>query len=334
MAKLAGDHGGAAVSGDADIRAFLTAHGAPAEHTLEPLTGGANNRVYHVRAGDRNWVLKQYFRREHDPRDRFGAEHAYYTAIWNAGLRSIPEPLAWDRDRNLALFEFIDGRKLAPDEITRQRIQEALRFIVESNQKAAGARLNPASEACFSLAEHVATVERRIDRLRSITDPDASRFVTEQLAPKWREILARADYSNQSVLGDAQRCLSPSDFGFHNALLHRDGALRFFDFEYAGQDDPAKLVCDFFCQPRLPAGIEHWDYFVDQLAADCGWDDSFAARARLLLPVYQVKWCCIMLNEFLRDEAQRRRFSAPDEDLATRQSAQLERAQAAFQRIP
>ena len=42
--------------------------------------------------------------------------------------------------------------------------------------------------------------------------------------------------------------MSPSDFGFHN-VIKKDDFLYFIDFEYAGLDDPVKLICDFYCQP-------------------------------------------------------------------------------------
>src|SRR5258708_29751946 len=41
-------------------------------------------------------------------------------------------------------------------------------------------------------------------------------------------------------------------FGFHNALLRPSQELCFLDFEYAGHDDPAKMVGDFFSQPAIP----------------------------------------------------------------------------------
>lgn len=305
------------------ISSFLMANSVPGEHALTQLTGGANNRVYQVVAGDRKWVLKQYFKRDHDPRDRFAAEHDYYTSLWAAGIRQIPEPLAWDREQNLGLFEFIEGRKLNLDEVDRARVDEALNFIIETNQKAGSAKLNPASEACFSVAQHLATVERRIERLGSITDEEAKFFVEDQLAPKWREIVDYSDQSDPVVLTNQQRCISPSDFGFHNTLLQPDNTLRFFDFEYAGADDPAKLTCDFFCQPRLPASLDHWEYFVQQFSSGCNWDDQFASRARALLPVYQIKWCCIMLNEFLGTEMQRREFAGNDQDVEKRRGKQL-----------
>jgi hypothetical protein len=52
------------------------------------------------------------------------------------------------------------------------------------------------------------------------------------------------------------------------------------------------------------------------------------ARARLLLPVYRVKWVCIMLNEFLPVGESRRSFSGAEG--AARKAAQLAKAQAAL----
>src|SRR6185503_11886129 len=66
----------------------------------------------------------------------------------------------------------------------------------------------------------------------------------------WRaaSIATRGNSSNLNL----QPRLSPSDFGYHNAVLADDETVRFFDFEYAGWDDPAKLVCDFFNQVEVP----------------------------------------------------------------------------------
>ena len=314
---------------------FLARAGVPSDCEIVPLAGGANNRVFQVRAGQRRWVLKQYFRRANDSRDRFAAEQDYYTSLWKAGVRGIPEPLAWNRDQDLGLFEFIEGRKLAIEEINRDRVMSACAFLVETNQKAGAARLKPASEACFSLSEHYATVDRRIARLAAVMDPAARQFVVDQLEPRWGEVAARRGNANKEPVSlvEGQRCISPSDFGFHNALLQPDGRLKFFDFEYAGVDDPAKLVCDFFCQPRLPASQEFWEEFTESFAIGCGWDQDFLTRARQLLPVYQIKWCCIMLNEFLRSEAERREFAGGTEALAERQRAQLEQARSALARV-
>ena len=123
------------------------------------------------------------------------------------------------------------------------------------------------------------------------------------------------------------RCLSPSDFGFHNALTTPSGRLRFLDFEYAGWDDPAKLVCDFFWQQDLPAphAGRSWTLIVSVLA-DQETRPELDKRIEVLTPVYGIKWCCLVLNEFVAEARRRREFaqSVPvSDDL---RAAQLERA--------
>src|SRR5581483_2047702 len=112
----------------------------------------------------------------------------------------------------------------------------------------------------------------------------------------------------------AARCISPSDFGFHNALLKPDGKLCFIDFEYAGWDDPAKTVCDFFCQPSVPVDRKHLGRFVEGIIPGFQDPERLEQRIRALLPVYGIKWCCILLNEFLPVGKARRRFASEDCD--------------------
>ena len=54
--------------------------------------------------------------------------------------------------------------------------------------------------------------------------------------------------------------ISPSDFGFHNMLIGKKCS--FLDFEYAGIDDAAKLICDFICQPDLQLNKKQINFFI------------------------------------------------------------------------
>ncbi len=359
------------------VSPFVAQYGVTSGYTLQPLPGGANNRVYRLRAEGGERALKVYFQNPADPRDRFRAEHAFYRHLWQRGVRRTPEPLGWDTENRLGLFSFVDGRKLRADEVDAGAVRQALEFIVETNRSGAGFQrvqspstaeaqragkmpaplpdLPVASEACFSLAEHLAVVERRVLRLQQVgqvsilsesnrleacptseVDRAAATFVREELNPAWAKIQTAIRAQAGSALNDevsaAARCLSPSDFGFHNALLTADG-LKFFDFEYAGWDDPAKLCCDFFCQPQLPVALAHWDLFVNGLAAALGAQADLPQRAQLLLPAYQIKWCCIMLNEFLRGEQSRREFALGGGAAEDRKRMQLEKAQGALEQV-
>ena len=266
------------------------------DFTLEPLPGGANNRVFRVRFPEKSALLKAYFQHPDDKRDRLHAEFSFTRFAWAAGLRCVPEPLACDATNHLGLYEFIEGQPVR--EATKDVVQEAITFFRELNRhRAAATDLPVASEACFSVAEHLATVERRVNALAGVEDAAAAAFVRDELLPCWRAIARKIPADTTPV----ERCVSPSDFGFHNALREASGRLWFIDFEYAGWDDPAKMICDFFCQPAVPVSREFLPMFEP------------SERAVRLLPVYRVKWCCIMLNDFLPVGGQRRRYAGRED---------------------
>jgi hypothetical protein len=316
--------------------------------TAQParLPGGANNRVYRLRGGEQAAILKIYYRGPGDSRDRFRAEVEFSYFLAQHGLTEAPRPYARDEESGMALFEFLPGRKLKAGEVTKEHVRDALEFVLRINEhraSAGAAILPPASEACFSVAEHLACVERRVERLAAIgeataIDRDARRFVGSEVSPAWERLRSRVGQSQSSpgvddhVLSRRERCLSPSDFGFHNAILDEGGRLRFFDFEYAGWDDPAKMVCDFFCQVEVPAPPQWFQLFATTLADAFPKPEAAHRRIEALLPVYRLKWCCILLNEFVPHEARRRRFSRGERD-ATRKAEQLSLAREMLQRL-
>lgn len=315
------------------------------EFRLLPLPGGANNRVYRVEATGGPFLLKSYFRHAADPRDRLGVEFAFTSFAWRHGLRAVPEPLACDPENGLALYGYVEGRRLQPAEVVATHVHQAAALFADLNRHRdtpAAVQLPPASEACFSLAEHTARVGRRIDRLLSIqhadgVDDEASTFVRCALAPAWQHVLdafrRRARALNLDIdrpLGHVDRCLSPSDFGFHNALLKPSGTLCFLDFEYAGWDDPAKLVCDFFCQVAVSVPMAYFFEFARSVASLYPDSATCGERCALLLPVYQAKWCCILLNDFLPLGADRREFAQGGEHVHARKAAQLAKARMAL----
>lgn len=313
--------------------------------SIEPAGGGGNNRVFVVHAPDTKYLAKVYFSHASDTRDRLGTEYAFLSYAWNIGLRCIPRPISRSSGSNIGLYEYVEGRKLTSLELDSERLSQAARFFrdlnARSNRDLAGL-LSKASEACFSMAEHFALVDRRIERLvafpnESPADRQALSFIAE-LGSAWQQIKDRISRQAgpetiAAVLRVPDRCISPSDFGFHNAIVRQSGAICFIDFEYAGWDDPAKAVGDFFCQPAVPVSL---DYFEDYMWQALNYSENapaLAERVRMLFPVFQIKWCCIMLNEFLPDAAQRRHFANPAEQPELRKQAQLQKAQLFFKSI-
>jgi len=322
------------VSGDpfpqAAAAAFLERLGLSAPRSWEALQGGANNRVYRLALADgETRVLKSYFTDPGDPRDRFQAESDFYRLTEKARSRQVPRACGWDPEARLGLFEHIAGRPLSGPEEAEQGIGAALALLEEVNalrSSEEARRTKAASEACFCWKDHLDLIGRRIGRLRSIepeddADREAVRFIESRLVPAWQAI---HDQIAGTLPPDARdrplpwedRCLSPSDFGFHNALRRADGSLCFFDFEYAGWDDPAKLIGDFFSQPRVPVPAAHFDRFLQHLRNLVPGADALEERARALQPAYRIKWCAIALNEFTPQGKIRRAYARFSPSLA------------------
>jgi Phosphotransferase enzyme family len=310
---------------------------------MAALAGGGNNRVFRIEAGGRALVLKQYFHHPDDPRDRLGAEFGFASFAWRNGVRCLPEPVAADAGRHLGLYAFVPGRKLEENEVDEKAVAQALDFVVALDAlrgRADSARLPAASEACFRFADHLAVVERRVRRLGRIElhdslQAEAALFVSQVLVPAWdklaayvRDAAARAGIVLDEELPQAERTISPSDFGFHNALRDEAGTIRFIDFEYAGWDDPAKLVGDFFNQVAVPVPRPFYDTFAERIAASRPRPELQRKRFGLLLPVYAMKWACIILNDFLPAGEMRRRFAGASD--TTRREQQLLKARKAI----
>lgn len=309
--------------------------------TIFPLTGGGNNRVFRVETEVNTYLLKSYFQHREDPRDRLGTEYAFSSFAWDNGVRNLPQPLAYDRPHGLGLYEFIPGRKLEPSQVTENFVEQAIKFYQTINhykQLPEAQSLPKASESCLTIREHLDCVDRRVIRLNKIeaisdVDCQAVSFVQNQLVQRWQKVrewvvekMAELNLPLDQELSQFDRCLSPSDFGFHNAILTESGQLRFIDFEYAGWDDPGKLVADFFCQPAIPVPLQYYQKFVERVVADLSHPEQEEKRIKVLLPVYQIKWCCIMLNDFLPVGGQRRNFAVSMADREVRKAGQLEKA--------
>jgi hypothetical protein len=314
---------------------------------IAPLNGGANNRVARLDTDSGTYFLKSYFRHPDDLRNRLGAEFAFSQFAWNQGVRCIPQPIACDHAAGLGIFEFIPGEPLSGSTIGAPEVDEALGFFRAVNRgrkDAVAAKLPRGSESCLSLNDHFHMIGCRVARLQTIaveseTDRAAAEFARE-LVPAWERILS-ASRSTAALnclpsdlpIPSGERCVSPSDFGFHNAIRAADGHLRFFDFEYAGWDDPAKMICDFFCQPAVPAPADAFERFARAVAGEFPSSGIHLTRATLLLPLYRVKWVCIMLNEFLPVGSRRREFSGTSDEMDARKITQLAKAKAALAMI-
>ena len=67
-------------------------------------------------------------------------------------------------------------------------------------------------------------------------------------------------------------------------------------------------MCDFIYQPISPVPVAYFERFASAVAESVG-DTDCPARSRRLMPVYTIKWCCILLGRFLPVGMARRAFA-------------------------
>jgi hypothetical protein len=194
-----------------------------------------------------------------------------------------------------------------------------------------------ASESCFSFISHLNLIERRVESLCQISptcdeESQALQFSldlrnkTKNLIKKTIDEAKKSKIDVKEELLPTQRCISPSDFGFHNAIETTQGDLKFIDFEYAGWDDPAKMVGDFFSQLAVPVPNQYLTDFANTCMAPFSEPETLVKRSYLLAPLYKIKWCCIALNVFLPISLARRKFANSRLDECEFKIAQLTKA--------
>jgi thiamine kinase-like enzyme len=311
---------------------------------ITQIKGGKNNKVFDLVLEDQTeLILKVYHKNSNDKRDRLSAEWNFLNYAIERGIKEVARPIACDQQEGLAVFTKLPGCKRVAEKIKKSDIELAADFIISLNVMPRNIQnIREASEACFSISDHLASVNKRIDQLEAL-DPSApyydraKKLVSTRLKLMWSRILSNSFGKKtptlflENTLPWSQKIISPSDFGFHNILVSKN-KLAFLDFEYAGIDDPAKLVCDFYLAPEIRCPIDTFHFFLEKLSIGLNLGDEFIERSTYLLPIYQIKWICIVLNDFLLDAEIRRSF-ATSEDRSLRCLNQLEKATKMFDQI-
>lgn len=287
---------------------------------IEALPPSLNCVPFKISTVKGDFFSKFYIHRPEDPRDRLRTEFGGLSFLWENGIRQIPQPVIADYQNNFAVYSFVSGSKIQRTAVDADCVREAARFLLEVFSLSAlpeAVHQPPASEACFSVLEHLSVIDKRVTELRRSIDSydrrslpvvvDLCGFLESDFAMAAVRVqefvehkMAKEGIALSKTLPKAVRVLSPSDFGFHNALKAADNKFVFIDFEYFGWDDPAKTIADFFLQPAVPVKAEHQPLFLSGLMPHLSGDSTFPLRFSVTYPLQAIKWVLIMLNCFRR----------------------------------
>lgn len=315
-----------------EVDTFLAAQGfSQSGASRRKLAGGGRHEVYLIEEGARKAVLKLHAApRSTGALDSFEHElrcHRFLAAHLPEHVTAL---LGADSSSRALLFEWVEGTRPRAEQIDSALVEKMALFLIAANRpelhaRAAEADIPFASEHGFSAWRHLCNARQRIAALlaASAEDPIASEmrdFVRDELSSSLE--VWHSSRRKQELDHPTPQVFSPSDFGFHNILLGRDGRCSFLDFEHAGWDSPAKLAADFILQPDFVLSPALADGFVEEMARSGCFGDNLSEAVHFLLPVQSVKWTCIVLNPFL----------APGSDAVVLES-RLQKAKAYWQKV-
>ena len=276
-----------------------------AENSLIKLGGGINNQVYKCGEGSGAFVVKGYRPIEIGKPDRMKAEVDFLNYAALVAPDYVPRLTYVDVERRCVILEYLEGDSYKeghkPQAAELRAATEFLRRLNSDKNLAKRFIALDASEGFQLLTDHVTNIHERIQVMSFDHLSKENRGLATQLIASikskatrvetWLDhLLEQGTITNH--LSPIDRCVSPSDFGFHNAIRTRT-CVKFIDFEYAGWDDPAKVVADFILQPRIQIGLNHSPLshaFCEQHQS------KIIARSIVLGVILRLKWLCIILG--------------------------------------
>jgi hypothetical protein len=284
---------------------------------IHKLSDGGNGGVYRLELkDDRNVKLKIY---PVDPdHDRLFSEVIATKGLTGPGGHYVAGLIALDYSLGVGVYDWIDGGPVKG--VEQIDLQASLFFLetlhtLKNSEQFFDAPL--ASAACFSGLDIENQINQRIlhFNLPRVQYPELDSFFIEIFLPTMEKLISWAkehwpeenDYNNS--LTKTERCLSPSDFGFHNAIRRKDGSLVFTDFEYFGWDDPVKLMSDFSYHPGMKLSGEQRTFWLNGALKIYG--ENLSERLNVCRPLYGMIWCLILINDF-RSEVWERRLLADE----------------------
>jgi len=278
---------------------------------VELKKGRGNSRIYKLYTSHSNaYALKVYPDLQLDSRHRLEIEFSASRILGEAGF-PVAKAISKNTDMNWAVFSWIDGEiETTNEEFINKSVEFIQQLMILSKTSEKVKTFSNASEACLSGLEITRQIQNRFDRLKVGPYTQVNFFLQEEFLPIFEQsveiakTLIKDDF--YKIMDSDLLMLSPSDFGAHNSILHPNGQTYFIDFEYFGWDDPVKLACDFYWHPAMNLGDELQTIWKKKIKAIFANDKGFEARFRAYLPLFGLRWCLILLNEFLPDKIAQR----------------------------
>jgi hypothetical protein len=302
-------HCGCRVIASNQLKAAINAKGVSIE-TMEIVTGGGNNTIYKATdANGKHYAVKCYSHREAVENERLNREFSALAFLQAHNVTNVPCVHEKDLSEHFAIYDWIEGGRVK--DVKQHHVDGLIDFLSQLKTLSLmsdAKKLESAKDACLSATDLLGLIQNRFDRLNHLESADTKvkQFVTHdclqlyvQLEKNVQQIYQAHGVKLDHKIDLLHQTLSPSDYGFHNALETKAGELCFLDFEYFGWDDPVKMVSDFMWHPGQNVSDALKAYFRSKMETLFSHAPFFSVRLNALLPMYGLIWILISLNHFI-----------------------------------
>ena len=284
-------------------------------YDLKQISHGINSQTFSLKIKNKKRVLKFYPKEDFLNRDRLSNELNFLQFLEKYNMKNIPSPILWDTNKNWMILSWLEGKKI--EIIQPEHVKLLNDFILKTENlkyKKDAKKIQNASEACFDLNSHINCINKRFSFvnsfLKDFNSNESSKFeffnnFINYIDYEINEIKSKfINSSSRSILGKElsieKKILSQSDVGFHNIFLSKNSELQFFDFEYAGWDDPHKLIADLILQPDRPVPLDlikelkplFYKFINNKIDKE---------RVYLVMQIYRIKWLLIIFNKIFKN---------------------------------
>lgn len=252
---------------------------------IQPVSGGANNRLYRATSAHADLAVKWTLRNQ---RDRAGREHAALALLERAGLALAPRALLLDRERYrlpVVVQTWLAGEVLAGpphgDDDWCALVGHLTAFHTVT-----------AAQPLHNLARAVITASSGHEG-KALVASHAARLPAEAQPPALRRLLARFAAWTPPRWPTPPRALCRTDANWRN-FLRLPEAWASVDWENSGWGDPAFDLADLLTHPAYAAvPPERWPWVVERYAEAMGdrWVQRRVWTYELVLQVWwAVRW--------------------------------------------
>lgn len=250
-----------------------------------------NNNVYTINNGKRKIFVKKFRNKNF-----FNKELEFYNFLKRNDFHNFPKILNFSKKKNIIRFEFLKKNTSLQNIVLLQRNIEFLKKInlCKFNKKSISFAKDFKSKGKSYLIELKKRLSYAKSNLKSFKKFTRSIFF--HLENKIKYLHKIKYFDNMKKVQNENLIISPCDFHYKNMIINNK-KVYYFDFEYSGLDDLAKVISVNFLQPEKNIPFNLFIRLKELIKKSFPKNKDIIQRIQYLFPIIYLRWILIIMNK-------------------------------------